>query len=292
MRPIGRSYHINIDEETNWKIKMGDTELFFDPEYNLELNTIQVGTVEQIPHRYRQSDQQFGRLADVGDKVYFHHHVHGESNYVDLSEDVKERKGFFIAEPYQMFCRVVNGEIKMLNDFVLVKPIEEKDKKTDSGIILEAAKTAYKPNLGIVHHVPEHGADYGINPGDKIFFTNNSEYELEVEGEKYYCMQLHRDIPYIIEEDSIKMLGMWGIVEPLDEGDEFEENDFGVFVKRKDRVQKHKGRVSHLSKSSEWEVEVDDEVIFDRKGHFKTFIDNKTHYCLNIKRDILLLFCV
>ena len=71
MRPIGRSYHINIDEETNWKIKMGDTELFFDPEYNLELNTIQVGTVEQIPHRYRQSDQQFGRLADVGDKVYF-----------------------------------------------------------------------------------------------------------------------------------------------------------------------------------------------------------------------------
>ena len=288
MNAVGNKYHIEIDEEANWKIKMGDTEIFFDPEYRLEYNTIQWGYVLATPHRYRETKEQFGPVADVGSKVYFHHHIHHKDNRVDAVD-----KEFYIAEPLSMFCQVVDGEINMLNDFVLVKPIDEVDKKTESGIIVETAKTAYVPNKGIVHHVPEHGPGYGINYGDMVHFTDNSEYEIEVEGEKYYCMQLHRDIPYVIEsDDTIKMLGDWGIVQPLDGGDDFEENDFGVLVRRKDKVQKHKGKVTHVSASQDWEVVVGDDVLFDRKGQFKTTIKNKEYYCLNIKRDILLLFCV
>jgi len=261
MNVIGNKYHIDIDEESNWKLQMGDKEIFFDPEFRLHENTIQFGHVLAAPKKYVQSTQQFGELAKVGSKVYFHHHVHDKDNKVNASE-VSDSKDFYMAEP------------------------------TASGIMTKA-RPDMVPNYGIVRHVPKHASVFNLKPGDKIFFTDNSNYELNVEGKDYYCMQLHRDIPYVIEEDgSIRTIGMWGIVEPLDEGEDYEKNTLGLYVKRKYRVQKHKGRVHILSDYKDWEVSVGEDVIFDRKGQFATKIDGKTFYCVDILRDIILSYCV
>lgn len=293
MNVIGNKYHIDIDEEANWKLEMGDTEIFFDPEFRLHENTIQFGHVLAAPRKYEQNTQQFGELAQVGAKVYFHHHVHDKDNKVNASE-VSDSKDFYMAEPLSLYCQVIDGDIHMLNDFVLVEPIEEDESnyKTSSGIMTKA-RPDMVPNYGIVRHVPKHASAYNLKPGDKIFFTDNSNYELNIEDKDYYCMQLHRDIPYVIEEDgTVRTIGRWGIVEPLDEGEDFEKNSIGLYVKRKHKVQKHKGRVYIVSNHQEWEVSVGEDVIFDRKSMFATDIDGKTFYCVDILRDIILSYCV
>jgi co-chaperonin GroES (HSP10) len=293
MNVIGDKYHIEIDEEANWKLEMGDMEIFFDPEFRLHENTIQFGHVLATPSKYRESVQQFGNLAEVGAKVYFHHHVHDKDNKVNAS-DVSDNKDFYIAEPLSLYCQVIDGEIQMLNDFVLVEPIEEDESnyKTASGIMTKARPDMI-PNYGIVRHVPSHASKVNLKPGDKIFFTENSNYELNVEGKDYYCMQMNRDIPYVVEEDgSARPIGMWGLVEALDEGDNYEENSLGLYVKRKHNVQQHKGKIYKLSNFMEWEVSEGEDVIFDRKGYLSTKVNEKTFYCVNILRDIILSYCV
>ena len=78
----------------------------------------------------------------------------------------------------------------MLQDYVFVEPIYEDDSQyvTSSGIYLKAEKEVMKEK-GIVRHINKFSEDLGIKVGQKVIFQKSCNYEMEVEGKKYYRMR-------------------------------------------------------------------------------------------------------
>jgi co-chaperonin GroES (HSP10) len=195
----------------------------------------------------------------------------------------------YFADPMELFCEIIDGEIHMLNDYVLVEPILEPEENYMRNGIMIKPNAENLSNEGILRHVPDHGTICGVKPGDKVFFTNNSNYELEVEGTKYYCMKLHRDVPYRFNEDgTITVLTRWGLIKPEVE-ENWQKNDYGFFNLLKNDNKRHIGVIYKLSSVGE-EVEEGERVIFDRREFLSTEIDGEKYYCVDTKQDIILSY--
>lgn len=94
--------------------------------------------------------------------------------------------------------------IKPLFDRVLIKPDEETEKKTKSGIIL-ATSTKEKPQTGIVVAVGEGGMVDGekvemkLKEKDRVLFTKYVGTEIKIDGKDYIILK-QIDVLAIIEE--------------------------------------------------------------------------------------------
>jgi chaperonin GroES len=95
--------------------------------------------------------------------------------------------------------------IKPLEDKVVVKPIEETEKTSASGLIITSA-AGEKPTEAIVIAVgPGFTAGNGdkvtidLEPGDKVIYSKYSGTEIEHEHEKYIILP-YRDIFAVIED--------------------------------------------------------------------------------------------
>jgi chaperonin GroES len=94
--------------------------------------------------------------------------------------------------------------IKPLEDKVLVKPVEEAEKTSASGLII-ASTSNEKPTEAIVIAVgPGFTAANGdkvtidLNPGDKVIYSKYSGTEIEHEHQKFIILP-YRDIFAVIE---------------------------------------------------------------------------------------------
>ena len=89
-----------------------------------------------------------------------------------------------------VYCRVRNGKLKMLHYWNLVeqKMEDEKDYTTKSGILT-------KPNMeevelhGYIRYMNDWMRDQGIKEGDEVVFSENSEYDMNIMGEKLMRMR-------------------------------------------------------------------------------------------------------
>lgn len=172
------------------EIEIGGKTFILDSVFRRQFNAVQVATViasgsdELIP----------------GDKVYVHHFVIEDEKRVPVKEG-----DYRWLEFNQIYCRVRDGIIKTLGNYVLVKPIkydESKFKKeSDSGIILSTkAGTEYVDRVGEVAHVGPVAEAGGLEVGDKILFNKNCEYEIDIEGETLYRMEF-RDVITVIDPE-------------------------------------------------------------------------------------------
>ncbi len=95
--------------------------------------------------------------------------------------------------------------IKPLEDKVVVKPIEEAEKVTSSGLII-STMTKEKPTEGIVVAVGN-GATFAdgskmtidLKPGDKVIYSKYSGTEIEHDGENLVILP-YRDIFAVVGE--------------------------------------------------------------------------------------------
>ena len=95
--------------------------------------------------------------------------------------------------------------IKPLEDKVLVKPAEEAEKVSASGLIITTT-TKEKPTEGTVIAVGS-GATFAdgtrmtldLKPGDKVFYSKYGGTEIEHEGVDYVLLP-YRDIFAVIED--------------------------------------------------------------------------------------------
>jgi len=145
----------------------------------------QEGTVLQPPQKLSN-----GQEIEIkrGDYVYTHHFL------CDPTQRVQYGDHSFYQLTYELIhCKVKNGKITMVGDWNLIDPIEEKEKVTKSGIILPVFKKDKEPKLGVARHLSSYMKELGVKPGDKVYFTANSDYEMIVEGVTYWRMR-DRDI--------------------------------------------------------------------------------------------------
>jgi co-chaperonin GroES (HSP10) len=284
MKATRNFYHINIDDKENWEIttKSG-FKLFFDPEFDTVNNIIQYGKVINPPMSIDKRANM--TIPKSGDTVYFHHHVF--SNKIEFEEEY-----FRWATHDQLFFIIRDNDIIMLNDFVLVEPIETQA-KTPSGILLESRAKKVEQR-GILKAMPEHvlGADHNfLAIDDEIVFTKNSDYIMKVGDKEYYLMDI-KDIigPVIMPdgEEHVVPIFDWTIIEPLDEGDEYQEKNGILIQKRIKKEEKHRGLV-HRTLDTTLGIKDGDKVIYDRRP-FYSFLENNTkYYAVNTERDIFIL---
>src|SRR3990167_1531272 len=140
-----------------------------------------------------------------GDKIYFHHFWGDEDNKVNVNNE------FLYHGLYEScYCKIVDGKIIMLGDYNLLEPINHEEKVyselSEHGRLLikllpekkilnlAGTPTIYdllkknSTNKAIVRHANKRLAELGVNVGDTIFFQKNADYDIDVEGKKYYCM--------------------------------------------------------------------------------------------------------
>ena len=61
------------------------------------------------------------------------------------------------------------------------------------------ANTEDKSNIGILKYANSKTEFLGAKVGDKVYFENNSDYEMDIEGERLFRMK-NNDLIYVIKE--------------------------------------------------------------------------------------------
>jgi co-chaperonin GroES (HSP10) len=156
-------------------------------------------------------------IIKPGDRVYFHYLVlTRKQNYINTIDGMH----YYIVPFDQLFCVVQEGEIKMLNGNIFVKPAHDENYVEEdgmwvkySGSIISSVDNKPKYLKGKVCYVGESGdRTKNLWPNQIIYFTPNSEFENEIEGDTYYKMS-HNDV-VAYEENGIYPLGDWVRVTP------------------------------------------------------------------------------
>lgn len=169
-------------------------DLMIDTNWSKEHNSMS-GRIVCLPEQISSQFKFDLNHLQLGDRVYFHFNcleIAREAGYGVVDEKGYQYLGIHVD---LLYCAVRNGEIMMIADNILVKPVEEKESelRTKSGIWMKSA-AGKKALEGIVACIGENnGAPVEISVGDHIIFDTDCEYEILVEGQKYY-KQKHNEV--------------------------------------------------------------------------------------------------
>lgn len=134
-----------------------------------------------------------------GDYVLIHHNVmrkrlDNNGNVIQSDYNIEGNKYFVPLREVFMFKRGGDDWLA-LEPFCFVKPIEHED-KSEGLFKLSKTEEGYKgfeKNKGILTYPNQDLLDQGLKAGQQIVFSDDSEYEFEIEGELFYKMAT-RDI--------------------------------------------------------------------------------------------------
>jgi co-chaperonin GroES (HSP10) len=179
-----RHYLVRIPNRFKETIKVGDKELYLDAKFNEFEYRFMEGEVIAIP-------EKFDFPVKKGDTLYFHHHVvMNPPQVIDKSRDIYyvtiNEAEPILSQAYAFKC-AETGDIVPLQNWVFLKPVEqEKEMKSD---ILHIYRTEEEPNKeGEVAFDSEALTDMGLKKGDRVFFQKDADYEMEIDGNKYWRM--------------------------------------------------------------------------------------------------------
>jgi len=189
------NFLVRLSKRFKDTIEVNGEELYLASKYNEFEHRVMEGEIVSVPMR----DEN---IANKGDTLYFHHHVVMDKGQGLVYEDEK----LFIVRyhpdtPYSSQAFAVKDEngIRALSGWVLLHPIEEEEelKSNTIQIISFKEKENKRGKVAFTNKVLE---EAGIRVGDTVGFSKNSDYEIEIDGEKYWRMRFD-DLLYVeIEE--------------------------------------------------------------------------------------------
>lgn len=164
-------------------------------------NTKEIGGIELIVSTSEEDHMFSNRHAEVmsvprgysgpvqvGDTLLVHHNVF--KYYNDIQGNRKSGKSFFKDDiffiEHDQFFLFKHGDVWRTHDkYCFVKPIPAL-----KSYISKPFK--YEPLMGIMRYPNDYLISKGVNNGDTVCFTPDSEYEFEVDGEKLYRIFDHQ----------------------------------------------------------------------------------------------------
>ena len=183
MRPIRDYYFVKVEKTHEDTIIVNGKELYMDTSFEDMKHARQYGTVIAVP-----TTLSFGLKMDVkkGDKVYCHHFLTNEENRVKYHE----QENVFQIRCDAVYARVRKGKLKMLNhwNFVEQKKEDKDNYMSKSGIYLKPERED-KELHGYIRHMNKEMKEWGAKEGDEVVFSENSEYDMKIEGEKLLRMR-------------------------------------------------------------------------------------------------------
>ncbi len=188
MRPLLDLYYIRADASLETRHTMtGGQEIYIEKDFNPYERAVQFGEIVHCPMRISNN-----LLYEVdlrpGDKIYFHHFVVQEDNFDEINGEKLYRCMY-----NNIFCVVRDGEIIPVQDWVFLTPVLEPEEnyKTKSGIILKTERKTLR-NIGEVQFMCKRAEQWGLKKGDQVYWMNDSDYKIKVEGKEYWRMSLRR----------------------------------------------------------------------------------------------------
>lgn len=206
MRAIKDIFHIKAEKEINNELDVKGHDgknLFLDTDFKKYHYAVQCGEVVSTPiaitpyrKRYNPNNDSYEDIGfrnkieiKVGDKLYFHHFVVGENNF-----DIIDGQKLYRCHYQDIYCIIRDSKIIMIEDWLLIEPIlesEENYQKNIGGIILLT-----KPNpefikqRGVIAHLSDMARENELEVGDEIYFAQDADYNMKIEGKEYYRMKL------------------------------------------------------------------------------------------------------
>jgi len=196
---------VEVEKPYEDTININGKEMFINVTYDPLKLARQYGVVKHAPNWLPE-----GLEFDVkeGDKIYFHHLITGnqasmtidrkvksQHSSIDLVSDnkinwIEGEENLYKVHWEHIYARVRDGELKMVHhwNFIEQKIEAEEDVKTNSGIYIKSTQddiTLY----GYIRHMNSWLKDQGMKEGDEIVFSENSEYEMKIEGKKLLRMR-------------------------------------------------------------------------------------------------------
>lgn len=203
-----RHFLVRVPNVTKNTIVVNGEEMYLDTKFSEFEHRTMEGEVVATPAKYETEVQ-------VGDTMYFHHHVVLGGNHLMLSdkttqlEETKKRGQFIdpdddiyvvyydgnrdpISTQAYAFKSKDTGEVRLLSDWIFLvpeqqeEPEEEEYEFGDHVIYLLPKKEEPEEKFGYVKWSSPKLDELGLEPGDKVLIRKNADYEMEVDGEKLY----------------------------------------------------------------------------------------------------------
>lgn len=283
------------DESGNPLVLLKDTD--FEPEQNAVIHGEVVSIPSKLaaievtreydgyPLRAGKYDYKTLKYSDlpieirVGDKAYFHFHSLDDESFL-LKE---EGWLYFTIQYHQIFCAVRSEQIIPIAGYTLIEPyfgndIEEfsvpevgpgllpmpktvKGKRSASNLITELTE-APRFLEGIVAYVSQtiDFIGFNVNPGDRVIYSIDSDFENEIEGRKFYVMHVW-DLIATNNNDEIQPLGQWVMIEPEKPLD---TTASGLVLIQKKKPKPNTGKIIKIGTSKD--LSVGDQVCFESKS--------------------------
>lgn len=182
---------VHLPKKVKDTIKLGDTEIYMETKFNEFEHRYNYATIVATPSKYEMD-------AKEGDILYFHHHI-----VVEASHFIGDDHYFVSYDPEggygsQSYAYERDGVITMFADWIFVTAEEqEKEEKTESGLFVPKAKQM--PSEGNVLIANQELESWGVKVGDRVGFTKNSDYLMQLnDGRKVWRMR-NTDLNYVKE---------------------------------------------------------------------------------------------
>jgi chaperonin GroES len=272
--PSNNIVYIKADKNKKSKVDAGGMDLFKDITYKpLETsNVTQDGIVLSVCNEAKHSVFENDLKIEVkpGDHVYCHHFLTDSDNEREFNGEMFYEIGY-----EHLYCKVANGEIKMLNEWNFVVPVEGEIGLTESGIILDLKKTN-ELRVGIIKHPCQKLLSRGVKSGDKVFFKRGREYRIDVEEEVMYRIETN-DI--LSRYENMEALGEIIIVKVIPE-----DNMKGGFIKTvAQNPIPDKGEVLSVGEGCPEGLKAGDTILFRKMASTEVEIEGKKVLMMNYK---------
>jgi co-chaperonin GroES (HSP10) len=168
IKPLKDRVYILADRDKRNKITKGSISLDFPTnfkQFQTEITTHD-GIVAASPVDH----------ISPGDKVYCHHHLTHPSN-----ERYVNGIMYYEMQVNQIYCTIKENDIQMHNGWNLITPILSERNKSLKFHKFDSDKS---DKYGVIaHHDPN---AYHLQKGQQIVFLPDRDYEMIIEGERYY----------------------------------------------------------------------------------------------------------
>ena len=205
-----RHFLVRVPNVTRDTINVNGEDMYLDTKFSEFEHRTMEGEVVGLPAKYDTD-------VEIGDTMYFHHHVVLGGNHLMLSDETTQleetkKRGQFIDPDDDIYvvyyddvrdpisCQAYaykskeTGEVKLLSDWIFLVPEdageeEDQEKEIMVGnqiIYLTPKKKEPEEKYGYVKWGSPKLEELELYPGDKVLIRKNSDYEMEVDGEKLY----------------------------------------------------------------------------------------------------------
>jgi co-chaperonin GroES (HSP10) len=189
---------LSVDTESKKTLGSGlnGEKLYVDTDFNPHLYTTKVGVVFSVP-KVVSSDYIYDIPVEVGDTVLLHHFVALKENEVFVGG-----VQYFKCDYQFMYGKVVGDKIVPFEDYVFVRKVKADEKDKFVGKFQISFDEGDKMQYGEIVS----GGRSGLLLGDKVSFTNNADYPMDVFGEELYRMR-SRKITLVERDGKIVSFG-------------------------------------------------------------------------------------